>query len=94
MKIYKNQNGDTFAYEEDGSQDHLISSDLIPISEEEEKYLNDIKEKQRFDSLNYQEKRRISYPPIGEQLDYIYHNGVEAWKVDMIQPIKNKYPKE
>ena len=50
MKVYKNQNGDTFAYEADGSQDHLISADLIPISEEEEKYLNDIKEKQRFAS--------------------------------------------
>ena len=55
MKVYKNQNGDTFAYEADGSQDHLISADLIPISEEEEKYLNDIKEKQRFASLSHDE---------------------------------------
>ena len=33
------------------------------------------------------------YPPIGEQLDYIYHNGVDKWKTDMIDPIKAKYPK-
>jgi len=33
------------------------------------------------------------YPPIAEQLDYIYHNGVEAWKLDMIKPVKDKYPK-
>lgn len=33
------------------------------------------------------------YPPIEEQLDYIFHHGVEAWKADMIQPIKDKYPK-
>jgi hypothetical protein len=26
-------------------------------------------------------------------LDYIYHNGVESWKTNMITPIKTKYPK-
>lgn len=33
------------------------------------------------------------YPSISDQLDYIYHNGIEAWKTDMIKPIKDKYPK-
>jgi hypothetical protein len=33
------------------------------------------------------------YPSIEDQLDYIYHNGIEAWKADMIQPVKNQYPK-
>jgi len=37
---------------------------------------------------------RVSeYPPIGEQLDYIYHNGVDAWKTDIILQIKGKFPK-
>ena len=39
------------------------------------------------------DNRRTAYPPVIEQLDYIYHNGVEAWKTDIIQPIKDKYPK-
>jgi len=39
------------------------------------------------------DNRRTAYPSVGEQLDYIYHNGVEAWKTDIIQPIKDKYPK-
>jgi hypothetical protein len=30
---------------------------------------------------------------LAEQLDYIYHNGVEAWKTDIIDPIKARYPK-
>jgi hypothetical protein len=33
------------------------------------------------------------YPEIGEQLDYIYHNGVDAWKRDMVDPVKAKFPK-
>ena len=41
----------------------------------------------------YKQQRTAEYPPLSEQLDYIYHNGVEAWKTDMILPVKNKYPK-
>ena len=33
------------------------------------------------------------YPPIGEQLDYIYHYGIDKWKTDIIDPVKAKYPK-
>tara|TARA_X000001036_G_C20510705_1_gene737952 strand:+ start:313 stop:684 length:372 start_codon:yes stop_codon:yes gene_type:complete len=33
------------------------------------------------------------YPSIGEQLDYIYHNGIEKWKTDIVDPVKAKYPK-
>ena len=41
----------------------------------------------------YQRERASSYPLIGDQLDYIYHNGVAKWKTDMIDPVKTKYPK-
>ncbi len=41
----------------------------------------------------YSELRALAYKPIAEQLDYIYHNGIEAWKTDMILPVKAKYPK-
>ena len=47
-----------------------------------------------YDAKEYQRKRASEYPPIGDQLDYIYHNGIDAWKADMIDPIKNKYPKD
>ena len=41
----------------------------------------------------YKYLRAAEYPPLPDQLDYIYHNGVDAWKKDMIDPVKNKYPK-
>ena len=41
----------------------------------------------------YQENRVAEYPPIGDQLDDIYHNGLTKWKAT-IKVIKDKYPKE
>ena len=41
----------------------------------------------------YSENRAEAYPSIADQLDDIYHNGVDAWKVT-IKTIKDKYPKE
>ena len=40
----------------------------------------------------YTEARRAEYPPIEDQLDKIYHEGIDAWKAD-IKVIKDKYPK-
>ena len=40
----------------------------------------------------YTEARAEEYPPIVDQLDKIYHNGIDAWKAD-IKAIKDKYPK-
>ena len=45
------------------------------------------------DKLNYQTEREREYPDWGTQLDYIYHNGIEKWKADIVDPVKNKYPK-
>ena len=40
----------------------------------------------------YTEARAAEYPPIEDQLDKIYHSGIDAWKAD-IKVIKDKYPK-
>ena len=45
------------------------------------------------DPNEYQYKRIAEYPSIADQLDDIYHNGVDAWKTT-IKAIKDKYPKE
>ena len=42
--------------------------------------------------IPYAVARAAEYPPIGDQLDKIYHSGVNAWKAD-IKVIKDKYPK-
>lgn len=36
--------------------------------------------------------RAAEYPNIGEQLDTIFHNGLDAWRAQ-VQAVKNKYPK-
>ena len=41
----------------------------------------------------YQEKRKSEYPDWGDELDKIYHSGIDAWKAD-IKAIKDKYPKQ
>ena len=42
---------------------------------------------------DYQAPRRAEYPSIADQLDDIYHNGIDAWKAT-IKATKDKYPKE
>ena len=46
-----------------------------------------------YDTQEYARDRITAYPSTGDQLDYIYHNGVAKWKTDMIDPVKTKYPK-
>ena len=46
----------------------------------------------RIANMTYADKRREEYPEVEDQLDDIYHNGIEGWKVT-IQEIKDKYPK-
>ena len=44
-------------------------------------------------ATKYQRDRAEEYPDWGTQLDYIYHNGIEKWKTDIVDPVKTKYPK-
>tara|TARA_Y100001937_G_C7038016_1_gene293271 strand:+ start:582 stop:911 length:330 start_codon:yes stop_codon:yes gene_type:complete len=44
-------------------------------------------------ATQYQRNRQQEYPDWGTQLDYIYHNGIDKWKTDMVDPVKAKYPK-
>jgi len=46
-----------------------------------------------FDALAYKRNRASEYPSIADQLDDIYHNGIDGWK-STIKTVKDKYPKE
>ena len=46
-----------------------------------------------YDAKQYQRDRAKEYPSMADQLDDIYHNGIDAWKAT-IKTIKDKYPKE
>ena len=40
----------------------------------------------------YQRKRAEEYPTVVDQLDLIFHSGIDAWKAK-IKETKDKYPK-
>ena len=46
-----------------------------------------------YDNKEYQRDREKEYPSIADQLDDIYHNGIDAWK-ETIKVTKDKYPKD
>jgi len=72
MKLYKDNNNNVFAYEADGSQDHLIG-DKVAITETEASSINNQKTQDELDKLTYEEKRALKYPRIGDQLDMLWH---------------------
>jgi len=45
------------------------------------------------DPDEYKYNRQAEYPSIVDQLDDIYHNGIDGWKTT-IKATKDKYPKE
>jgi hypothetical protein len=44
------------------------------------------------DPEQYKYQRAAEYPGFADQLDTIFHNGLDAWKAQ-IQAVKDKYPK-
>ena len=50
--------------------------------------------KNAYTSAQYKRQRASEYPSWEKQLEKIYDDGIDAWKSEMIDPIKNKYPKE
>ena len=45
-----------------------------------------------YENNKYQRDRAEAYPSIVDQLDDLYHNGIDGWKTT-IKAIKDKYPK-
>ena len=63
----------------------IWNDNTTPISKE------DIKTK--MGEIEYISKRQEEYPSIVDQLDDIYHNGIDGWKTT-IKAVKDKHPKE
>ena len=78
----------TSTFDENGVETVTYEDGVTPIDEA----LVDAKVKELQAIQDYQSKRRSEYPSIEDQLDQIYHQGLDAWKAD-IEVIKNKYPK-
>ena len=78
----------------DGKSDSQIK---IPVADVHA--LTDSGDAVLYDTLNelsavvqYARDRRNNYPAIEEQLDQIFHDGIDAWK-ETIQAVKDAHPK-
>ena len=96
-KLFKDTLTDTYSIHKVGTQ---ISFFPNPANREYQQFVNDIYKKgigivegaDYVGVTTYTEARAAEYPPIVDQLDKIYHSGIDAWKTD-IKVIKDKYPK-
>ena len=73
----------TGAFDKDGNQVALDSTKIAAAR----KSIDDA-----LAATKYQRDRAEEYPTWQDQLDKIYHSGIDAWKAD-IKAIKDKYPK-
>jgi len=71
--------------------DELEWLDSVQTQPTDEEIQTEIARLTYLESINQYQRDR-QYPPINEQLDNIFHNGVDAWKAD-IQVIKDAVPK-
>ena len=54
--------------------------------------LKEIQDAWDLENNSYKSERRAEYPSIVDQLDDLYHNGIDGWKAT-IKTTKDKYPK-
>ena len=45
-----------------------------------------------YDSKQYRRDRAVAYPSTADQLDMLYHQGVDGWKAK-IKSVKDQFPK-
>ena len=79
---------------EEITYDNIIWEDhfyIQPTEIELQQYYDDSVIAYQSDSL-YKTLRQQAYPSVEEQLDMIFHQGIDVWK-DRIQNIKNNIPK-
>ncbi len=65
----------------------------LPTEEEVNATLLQLQTEWDAENDSYKSRRRAEYPTIADQLDKIYHDGIDAWKEEMILPVKEKFPK-
>ena len=83
------------------SRHHATPDAKIPFTDEEEtardaEEAQFLKDQEAYAKIKYKNDRKAEFNskhPMGDQLDYIFHHGVVKWKVDIVQPVKDKYPK-
>tara|TARA_R100000656_G_C3931261_1_gene124881 strand:+ start:548 stop:901 length:354 start_codon:yes stop_codon:yes gene_type:complete len=77
-----------------GIDGNIVDNPITELPTEEEINAKLTELQTAFDNqfAEYKVNRRKEYPSIENQLDDIYHNGIDAWKAT-IKTTKDKYPK-
>ncbi len=68
----------------------ILSDHEKPTQEEIESAK--VEAQKKIDDSYYKIQRASTYPSIEDQLDKIYHSGIDEWKKD-IKAVKDKFPK-
>tara|TARA_R100001369_G_scaffold4521_1_gene13028 strand:- start:21 stop:311 length:291 start_codon:yes stop_codon:yes gene_type:complete len=71
--------------------DDIVFADMVKQSDGSYDYTDEYKTIHQ-PADTYVEKRAKEYPSIVDQLDKIYHSGIDEWK-KVIKITKDKYPK-
>jgi len=89
------RNGQWFGFSNhnDKSYKNLIIHSVDPKPTEQECIDGVAAMQAEYDAQEYARNRGAEYSTVKDQLDYIFHYGVDKWKEDMVQPVKDKYPK-
>ena len=65
----------------------------LPTESEVNAKLKELQDAWDLENDSYKSKRKAEYPSIADQLDDIYHNGIDGWKAT-IKTTKDKYAKD
>jgi hypothetical protein len=80
--LYQNEDLSTLVWE-DGNPNNITEKQ---ITDKHSELMSE------YNNKKYQRDRAKEYPSIVDQLDDIYHNGIDGWKAT-IKATKDKYPK-
>jgi len=70
----------------------IVWKNGTPVISNEDILAKQVELRAEFDAKKYQRDREKEYPTWQDQLDDIYHNGIDSWKAT-IKTTKDKYPK-
>jgi hypothetical protein len=76
----------------DGFTEDIQSDKVVLTNRKRVKTDAEVAAEAASEAVAYIWKREKEYPMIEEQLDKIYHDGIDEWK-KVIKAVKDKYPK-
>jgi len=91
MPHFKNTNNELF-WLDDGDDAATWLPQCTQITDEEAEAIRAQQAQAIQNALTYAEKRAAAYPSIADQLDLLYHGGMDAWKA-AITAVKEEFPK-